>query len=131
MPGVVDHDVGHAVCGADLLGERLDGVGVGHVEDIGVRDPPRAAIWAAVSLTAASSMSLITSSAPSRANANAVSRPIPLPAPVTDTRVSPKYPRGRPTCARSSARLGALPSARSAKSCTAAAITCGCDIGEK
>ncbi|CKU32877.1 Uncharacterised protein [Mycobacterium tuberculosis] len=93
--------------------------------------PPRAAISAAVSLTVASSMSLITISAPSRAKASAVSRPIPLPAPVTDTSVSPKYPRGRPTWARNSARLGCLPSARSPKSCTAAAITCGCDIGEK
>lgn len=56
---------------------------------------------------------------------------MPLPAPVTDTRVSPNALRGRPTWARSSARLAGLPSAISAKSCTAAAITCGCDIGEK
>lgn len=61
----------------------------------------------------------------------AVARPMPLPAPVTDTRVSPKAPRGRPTCARNKARLGWLPSYQSAMSCTAAAITCGCDIGEK
>ncbi len=36
-PGVVDHDVGHAVRGADLLGEAFDGVGVGDVQRIRVR----------------------------------------------------------------------------------------------
>ena len=36
--GVVDHDVGHAVLGTHLLGEPLDGVGVGDVDGVGVRD---------------------------------------------------------------------------------------------
>ena len=36
--GVVDHDVGHPVLGAHLLGEPFDGVGVGDVEGVGVRD---------------------------------------------------------------------------------------------
>ncbi len=93
--------------------------------------PPRAAIWAAVSLTPASSMSLITSSAPSRANSRAVARPIPLPAPVTETSVSPKYSRRRPTCARSSDRLAGFPSRKSTNSCTDRAIVDGCDIGDQ
>ena len=108
--GVVDHDVGHAVLRADLVGEPLDRLGVGR-RRAGRRARRRRArrSRAAVSFTLASSMSLTTSSAPSRANASAVSRPMPLPAPVTETSVSPKYSRGRPTCARSSARLGGLP----------------------
>ena len=36
--GVVDDDVGHAVLGADLLGEPFDGLGVGDVEGVRVRD---------------------------------------------------------------------------------------------
>ena len=86
---------------------------------------------AAVSLTPASSTSLITSSAPSRANSSAVARPIPLPAPVTETSVSPKYSRRRPTCARSSDRLAGLPSRKSTNSCTDRAIVDGCDIGDQ
>ena len=35
---VVDHDVGHTVLGTHLVGEPLDGFGVGHVEHVRVRD---------------------------------------------------------------------------------------------
>ncbi len=76
-------------------------------------------------------MSLTMSSAPSRANASAVSLPMPLPAPVTDTSVSPKASRLRPTSARNNDRLAGLPSRWSISSSTAAASTCGCDIGDQ
>ena len=35
---VVDHDVGHAVLGGHPLGELLDGVGIGDVKGVGVRN---------------------------------------------------------------------------------------------
>jgi len=36
---VVDHDVGHAVFGGHPFGELLDGVGIGDVKGVGVRNP--------------------------------------------------------------------------------------------
>ena len=98
---VVDHDVGHAVFGAHLVGERVDRWRRRtRPACTGAQYHRAAAMSFAVCRTLESSMSLTTTSAPSRANSSAIARPMPLPAPVTDTSVSPNGSRAPADLAR-------------------------------